>query len=219
MSSAFESVSGRTDEVFGAYDDPPDDPVPLARQWLGDAEAAGAREPRSMVLSTANRTPELTSRIIAILSFGPDGPVFATHSCSRKILDLAEVPYACGFFYWRELGRQLSIGGPVVELPRADSEKAWRQRPTPLHPMSTASWQSRELDSPQRLRDEAAALAGRGVLACPDRFATYLLRPEAVEFWSVSADRLHHRLRYRRRPDGRTNGSSAPSWTWVRLQP
>jgi pyridoxamine 5'-phosphate oxidase len=208
-SGVYESVSGRTRLAFEAYERPPREPIQLAQQWIRDAEETGAREPRAMVLSTVSGGGELTSRVMAILGFD-EGPSFATHRCSRKIRDIEEHSHAVGFFYWREMGRQLSVSGQVIERPRWIAEDVWKSRPVPLHAMSMASHQSEILQSPQALRQAATQLEAAGALPCPDRFAVYVLRPVAVEFWSVRPDRMHFRLRYTQR-DG--------TWTWARLQP
>jgi pyridoxamine 5'-phosphate oxidase len=210
VSSEYESLSGLVDTEFPAYSDPPSDPVTLAQEWVRDAEAAGVREPRSLVLSTADLTPELTSRVVATLGFEDGAVLFATHSCSRKIRDLAQVPAACGLFYWPELGRQLSLAGPVRQLPRTRAETLWHKRPVPLHSMSTVSRQSEQLTSPEELLKLAQELEGSGPLPCPEQFALYALDPTSVEFWAASSDRLHRRLRCEKGRSG---------WTSLRLQP
>jgi pyridoxamine 5'-phosphate oxidase len=45
----------------------------------------------------------------------------------------------------------------------------------------------------------------------PDDWGGYALRPRWIEFWENRPDRLHDRLRYRRKPDG--------GWRIERLSP
>lgn len=210
MSSGLESMTGPADLAFPEYDDPPDDPIALAQRWLHEAIAAEVREPRAMVLTTANRSGLMSSRVMAILEFAAVGVVFATHSTSRKIRDAAEVPYACGHFYWRELSRQLSVSGTIVALSRERAVAEWNRRPVALHAMSAASHQSDPLRSPEALLDQARRLAAAGPLPCPARFMVYALQPLALEFWASRADRLHRRLRFDRVSD---------RWERARLQP
>jgi pyridoxine/pyridoxamine 5'-phosphate oxidase len=210
VSSKFESMTGKVDLGFPEYDDPPPDPVAIGQRWLREAIEENVREPRAMVLATANSSGLMSSRVMAILEFAGIGIVFTTHTTSRKIRDAEQVPYACGHFYWRELGRQLSVSGRIVPLPRERAVTEWNKRPVPLHSMSTVSHQSEPLVSAQALLDEVQRLAGAGALPCPDRYMVYALQPLALEFWASSSNRLHRRLRFDLAPEG---------WRSVRLQP
>ncbi|EJF9110487.1 pyridoxal 5'-phosphate synthase [Escherichia coli] len=194
-SSAFESVSGKVDTDFLPFHTQLNQPIELACAWVQEAIREQVREPRAMVLTTANAQGEMSSRVMAILDFDERGILFATHSCSRKIQDINSHPHACAHFYWKELGRQLSVSGRVVRQPQSVSKAVWEKRPIPLHAMSTVSHQSEPLLDSETLRRAAKALESRGALPCPERFAVYQLIPQAVEFWAASSDRLHRRLR------------------------
>ncbi len=210
MSSAFESMTGKVDHSFGEYDSGPADPIAVARKWLQEAIDEKVREPRAMVMATANSAGAMSSRVMAILEFASNGVVFATHSCSRKIRDVAESPFACGHFYWRELGRQLSVSGEVRQLSRERAVKEWDKRPIPLHSMSTVSHQSEPLESYEKLLADAQKLDGIGALPCPERFLVYVLEPKSIEFWASSSNRIHKRLHCER---------TATGWLSERLQP
>ncbi|MDC9595355.1 pyridoxal 5'-phosphate synthase [Xenorhabdus anantnagensis] len=210
MSSIFESMTGKLDYVFPEYDSLTNDPIGLGRKWLQEAINEDVREPNAMVLVTANLSGNMSSRVMAILEFTNEGIVFATHSCSRKIKDVKDNPFACGHFYWRELGRQLSISGKVKALTRERAIEEWNKRAIPLHPMSTVSYQSEPLISNKQLLISAQKLDGTGALPCPSRYTVYLLEPHAIEFWSASSNRLHKRLRFEHTQNG---------WESLRLQP
>jgi pyridoxamine 5'-phosphate oxidase len=194
-SSAFESVSGKVDTGFLDFHTRLNEPIKLARTWVNEAINENVREPRAMVLVTANEQGEMSSRVMAILDFDECGILFATHNCSRKIQDIHKNPHACGHFYWKELGRQLSVSGKVIELPHETAIKVWKNRPIPLHAMSTVSHQSEPLLDSNELRKAARVLENKGILPCPERFSVYQLTPLSIEFWAASADRLHRRLR------------------------
>lgn len=194
-SSAFESVSGKVDTDFLPFHSRLDKPVELAREWVQEAIREKVQEPRAIVLTTANTQREMSSRVMAILDFTQSGILFATHSCSRKIQDIGSQPYACAHFYWKELGRQLSVSGKVVKLPHETAIEVWDKRPVPLHSMSTVSYQSEPLLDSDELRRAAEALEDVGALPCPARFSVYQLIPKSIEFWAASSNRLHRRLR------------------------
>ncbi|MCX4028192.1 pyridoxal 5'-phosphate synthase [Endozoicomonas sp. SM1973] len=210
MSSKFESMTGKVDYCFPEYESPSYDPIGLAQNWYQQAVEEKVREPRAMVLVTANSSGMMSSRVMAILAFSNTGIVFATHSCSRKIKDAEESPLACGHFYWKELGRQLSVSGRIKSLGYEQAEEAWSKRPIPLHAMSTVSRQSEPLKSYEQLLTAAQQLEDAGVLPCPDRFKVYVLEPLAIEFWASSSNRLHRRLRFER---------TETAWESTKLQP
>ncbi|VTR59339.1 Phenazine biosynthesis protein phzG [Serratia fonticola] len=194
-SSAFESVSGKVDTEFPPFHSQVNQPIELACAWVQEAIREKVREPRAIVLTTANAQGEMSSRVMAILDFSGSGILFATHSCSRKIQDINSNSHACAHFYWKELGRQLSVSGKVIKLPHATARTVWEKRPIPLHAMSTVSHQSEPLLDSDELRRSAEALEEAGALPCPERFSVYQLVPQALEFWAASSDRLHRRLR------------------------
>lgn len=193
--SAFESVSGKLDTEFLPFHSRLDQPIVLARKWIREAIDEKVREPRSMVLTTANAQGEMSSRVMATLEFNENGILFATHSSSRKSQDINSYSYACAHYYWKELGRQLSVSGDVVQLPHETAVEFWLNRPVQLHAMSTVSYQSQPLHDSEELRRASEALEDKGPLPCPERFCIYQLVPKSLEFWVASSDRLHRRLR------------------------
>ncbi|MGL4749560.1 MAG: pyridoxamine 5'-phosphate oxidase family protein, partial [Shewanella sp.] len=143
--SSFESVSGKVDSEFLPFHSLLNKPIKLACAWVQEAIREKVREPRSTVLTTINSKGEMSSRVMAILDFSENGIIFATHSCSRKSRDIDSNPHACAHFYWKELGRQLSVSGKIVKLPHEVAKEVWDKRPVQLHAMSTASHQSEPL--------------------------------------------------------------------------
>jgi len=209
--SKFESLTGTVDLEFPEYERPPDDPLRLLRSWIADATEREVREPLALALATADARGRPSNRIVALIRVTDDGLVFATHRSSQKGRELAATGWASGVLYWRELGRQVVVSGPVGELGEAESDALWFARPVPMHAMSAASRQSEPLEDVASLRAEATRLEALGrPLPRPDRYAGYLLRPAAVEFWCASSDRLHRRLRYEAEAEG---------WSVRRLQP
>lgn len=208
--SRFETLSGAVDRPFPEYEAPPSEPFALLTRWLEEAQKAGVREPRALALGTANVEGRSSSRIVAITALDSGGLIFLTHSTSRKAREMAETGWASGVLYWRETGQQVTMAGPVRELPPSESERLWFARPIALQPMSTVSYQSEPLLRPDALKAEAHRLAQLAVpLPRPNRFVGYRLEPQELEFWCASSDRLHRRLRYVRKGQ----------WSAMRLQP
>jgi dihydrophenazinedicarboxylate synthase len=209
--SSYETLTADADPAFPEYDTPPPEPIGLLLHWLEGAIQAGVREPKALALATADAQGRPSSRIVACGAINEEGVVFTSHTTSRKGRELAFNPWAAGVLYWRETGQQIILAGSVAALPESDSDALWYDRPVPLHPMSTVSYQSDPLDDPAALRAKAQQLAAaRRPLPRPERFIGYRLQPLTVEFWAASPDRLHRRLHYQRYGSG---------WHVTRLQP
>ena len=193
------------------FDAPPTDPMSLFRAWFDGAVRQEVREPGALALATADARGRPSNRFVHVIDVRSTGVVFTSHAGSRKGRDLAATGWASGVLYWREIGRQAIVTGPVSPLPAAESDALWAARPVSTHPMSVASQQSASLMDEAALRAEARRLARTGLpLGRPASWWGYLLSPESVEFWQASPDRLHRRLRYERSDRG---------WVADRLQP
>ena len=207
------TFSGDTALWLAEFDDPPADPITLLHEWLDAADRRGVREPRAMLLATADAAGHPSSRVVLLKAATADGLVFGTHTTSRKGTDLAARPFAAATFHWRETVQQVHVSGPVRRLPEAESDLLFAERPPAARATTAASAQSRPLDSESALRERAAALlaAAAGTpIPRPADWSGFLLVPTAIEFWQGSEDRLHRRLHYRRAND---------AWIAERLQP
>ncbi|MFH8612653.1 phenazine biosynthesis FMN-dependent oxidase PhzG [Streptomyces sp. NPDC018029] len=209
-----ETLTGTVEVDFPQFRTPPAEPMGLLSDWLAQATAHGVREPRALALATADERGRPSSRILAVNQVTEHGIVFITHAGSQKGRELAANPYASGVLYWRETSQQITLAGPVRQLPRAEAEALWAARAVFTHAMSTVSLQSeplRDLEHFETIRAQALELGAlERPLPCPEAFVGFCLEPDAVEFWANGTDRLHERLRYDRTPHG---------WTTTRLQP
>lgn len=205
-----ESVSAGVAPDFAEYGSNQFAPVAVAKEWLATACRYKAREPRSTSLSTVSTDGTITARIVAVLELDDVGLKFATHSSSNKITDIASGSSANALFYWRELGRQLSLSGEVVECAEVVANKVWMSRPSVLDSMSVASIQSKPLADPEALRAKERSLRSDRRLERPDRFRVYALVPNRIEFWAAASDRLHKRI---------VSWKEKDNWVSLRLQP
>jgi pyridoxine/pyridoxamine 5'-phosphate oxidase len=209
--SQYESLTGLIDFDFPEYEVPPSEPMDLARSWFDRAKTIGVREPGAMCLSTVASDYRVSSRVVSVTEVSVGGLNFSSHNTSRKGKDIGSTGYACGLFYWRELGQQLIVAGGISEAEAEEADRVWAARPNPLHYMSALSHQSDPLNSPEELRAAASKLQESSTpIERPQRFVVYRMDPKVVEFWSACADRMHRRLRYER---------SGLQWLWMRLQP
>jgi pyridoxamine 5'-phosphate oxidase len=101
----------------------------------------------------------------------------------------------------------------VRRLSREASLAYFRSRPRGAQLSALASRQSRVIPSREVLERAVAKLDAQypDDVPLPDDWGGYALRPRWIEFWESRQDRLHDRLRYRRKAGG--------GWRIERLAP
>jgi pyridoxamine 5'-phosphate oxidase len=195
-------------------DDLAADPVTQFRRWHGAATALPVPEPDAMVVATARSDGAPSARVVLLRGIDERGFVFYTGYDSRKGRDLAENARAALVFHWPDAHRQVRVIGVVERVGEDESDAYWFSRPRASRISAWASSQSEPIESRAALEasaDEVAARFEGGEVPRPPNWGGYRVVPDEVEFWQHRDDRLHDRLRYRRRGDG--------TWTVERLQP
>jgi pyridoxamine 5'-phosphate oxidase len=180
------------------------DPLATFHEWFEEARAAGVELPEMMTLATADAEGRPSARMLLLKSADERGFTFFTGYKSRKGHELEQNPRAALVFYWRPLGRQVRVEGPVRRLSSEESDAYWATRPPRSRAAAAASRQSEPLESLEQLEVEAGRLLAdhNGEVPRPERWGGYLLEPEAIELWQHRDDRLHERLRYTRAREG-----------------
>jgi len=182
-----------------------DDPIERFQEWFREAEQAGVEVPEEMTLATAGADGSPSARMVLLKGADDEGFVFYSGYVSRKAGELEQNPRAALVFYWRPLGKQVRVEGPVERVSERESAAyfATRQRGSQL--AAWASHQSQPLESREELERRYAELEreyeGREVPR-PTHWGGFRLRPEAIEFWEHRENRLHDRLRYTRAREG-----------------
>jgi pyridoxamine 5'-phosphate oxidase len=182
--------------------------------WFADAVAYGLPEPNAMVVATAGADGRPSARTVLLKEYDERGFTFFTNYESRKGSELAANPYAGLVFPWFAMQRQVIVAGAVERVSRAETEEYFASRPRGSQLGAWASPQSRVLADRAAVEAELAAAErrfGDGPVPAPPHWGGLRLRPETVEFWQGSSNRLHDRLRFRRTEEG--------SWLVERLAP
>ena len=189
------------------------DPIVRFRRWFEAALRARIPLAEAMALATADRRGTPMVRYVLLKEATADGFVFFSDSRSAKGRDLAVRRRASLAFYWNATGKQVRIEGRIVAVSTADADAYWETRPRQSRLAGAASTQSQPMPSHAWLMTRWRRLrraVGRGPIPRPATWIGYRLVPDAIEFWSRRAYRLHLRERFER-PQGR--------WRRTILQP
>lgn len=181
-------------------DNLPPDPYDLFQTWMSEAEKAEINNPNAMALATANKDGQPSVRMILLKGIDERGFVFYTNADSNKGQQLAENGKAALCFYWKSLGKQVRVEGPVegVSDEEADAYFASRHRSSRIG--AWASKQSRPLNSYDELEklvgEYEEKFEGQDDIPRPDYWNGYRVKPNFIEFWIEGEHRLHRRYRY-----------------------
>jgi pyridoxamine 5'-phosphate oxidase len=190
------------------------DPIRQFEAWLQAAKSADLPEPTAMTLATATREGKLSARMVLLKGVDQRGFVFFTNYESRKSREIAANPRAALVFFWAPLGRQVRVTGRVSKISAAESDAYFATRPLGSRFGASISRQSSVIESRDALEKKFAEIAAEYPAGDPPRpkfWGGFRVRPDEIEFWQSVENRLHDRLRYRRRRDG--------SWKMERLSP
>lgn len=123
------------------------DPLRLLDDAVGRANQAEPTNPNAVALGTVDANGRPTTRMVNVRRVEARGPVFLTNRQSPKARHIDAHPYAALCFYWRALGEQVRVDGPVEPLTDAEADAYWARRRRSHQLDDWASEQSRELTS------------------------------------------------------------------------
>lgn len=188
-------------------------PLSLLRSWIDDARAAALPHPASVAFATVDPDGVPSSRTVTLKRIEADALVFTTALWTRKARDLRANPRVALLFHWPALRRQVPVAGTVRWASRALSEELFAERGSANRLQAHVSRQGEPIDDLGPLRDRLAHLerAAEAPPPCPADWGALLVVPDAIEFWTEAADRLHDRFSYTR--------SAAGGWERTRLAP
>jgi len=213
MDDQFQQASPKVQEL-GDFTEA-SDPFALFFRWIKEAEVSEPIDPEAMAVATVDADGLPNVRMILLKGADTRGFVFYTNKESAKGMELAGSPKAALLFYWKSLGRQIRIRGPIEPASEAEADAYFATRHRQSRIGASASAQSRPLASRAVLEEEVARLAkafGSGDVPRPSYWVGYRVIPLEIEFWRSGAFRLHDRIVFRR-------ASPGDPWTKTRLYP
>jgi pyridoxamine 5'-phosphate oxidase len=182
------------------------DPIVQFEHWFREACDSDRMDPNAMTLSTVDADNRPASRTVLLKYFDKQGFVFFTNLESSKAVHIAANANVALLFFWRELGRQISIRGSAVKIPTSETLKYFATRPRGSQIGAWVSAQSSVVSTrslleakfeelKQRFRDKDVPL--------PSFWGGYRVAPTEMEFWQGRTNRLHDRFLYTRQDDDR----------------
>jgi pyridoxamine 5'-phosphate oxidase len=182
--------------------------------WMEQALEAELQDANAMTLATSGAGSQPDLRIVLLRGVDKNGFTFFTNYKSRKGTELSANKKACLNFFWPELQRQVRIAGTVRKVSAKDSDAYFATRPRESQIGAWASHQSETLRDRRELMDvfeQYVAKFRNKTVPRPAYWGGYVLVPSSIEFWQGRPNRLHDRIFFERKKDGR--------WKKSRLSP
>jgi pyridoxamine 5'-phosphate oxidase len=179
--------------------EPTIDPLDELRTWIDEARAGGAPQPASAALVTVGPNGP-SARTVTVKRLEADALIFTTALWTRKAREMGADPRIAVLFHWPTLGRQAHVTGKATRTDRALDEELWSERPLAHQLQAIVSRQGETIDDLDPLHDRLAHLAEvqKAPPPCPDDWGAIRIRPDAVELWRESPDRIHERRLFER---------------------
>ncbi|MEM1282236.1 MAG: pyridoxamine 5'-phosphate oxidase [Chlamydiota bacterium] len=189
-------------------------PIEQLKLWMHTAIDEGVVEPNAMVLATASKDGQPSTRTVLIKQIHDEGIVFYTNYKSRKGREVLENPKVSVTIFWKEIDSQITIDGTAEKIPDEESEVYFSSRPRETQIGAWSSNQGEVLASRSVLVDAFENYTSKYVgqdVPKPPHWGGYIIRPTLFIFWKGREHRLHDRFLYEK--------ETAESWNIKRISP
>ncbi len=182
------------------------EPLVELRTWIEEAREAGLPQPGAVAFITVGDGGRPSARMVNLKRLDHGALVFTSALWTRKAREIEANPYVALLFHWPSLGRQVHIVGKAEIAERALAEELFDQRDLLHQLQTTVSRQGEPIEDLEPLRARLSHLAEVQETApvCPPDWGALRVRPQAIELWSESSDRIHERRLFERDGDGWT---------------
>jgi len=184
-----------------------DDPLELFKIWMTEAEKKEIRDPTASSLATANKAGQPNVRMVLLKGLSSKGFVFYTNLNSSKSQDLKENPKAAMCFHWKSFNRQIRILGSVTQVEDGEADLYFNSRSYESRISAWASSQSSLLKSQKDLlmaiKEYKNKYPDQNNVPRPKHWSGWILLPKEIEFWLRGNNRIHERLIYLSKEDGK----------------
>lgn len=189
------------------------DPMLKFQQWWQQAICDSPLQQKSAVcISTIDELGYPASRFVDLKAVDDQGLVFCTYMDSSKGKQLSANPKVGLTAWWDHLGYQIRVVGTAEEIEQRQAETYWQTRNRDAQMTTRVFAQSQplatEAELEERIREYAATAPD--VIAKPDNWGGYRVKPISIEFLTFKASRLHLRELYQMREGQWSKGLLQP---------
>ena len=183
---------------------PGDHPLRELEGWIEEARQDGVAQPASVAFVTVGEGGRPSARTVTLKRLEDEALLFTSALWTRKAGEVRANPHVALLFHWPALGRQVHVTGEASIAGRALAEQLFDERDLVHQLQTVVSRQGEPIDDLDSLRDRLAHLVRVQETApvCPDDWGALRVRPETIELWSESPDRIHERRLFQREGDG-----------------
>jgi pyridoxamine 5'-phosphate oxidase len=142
-----------TERLFDDSDRTDLDPLAVFEEWFALAKEAEPNDPQAMALATVDDDGLPDVRVVLLNARDARGFCFFTNFESDKGTQLHAHPKAAIVLHWKSLRRQVRMRGPVEVVSPEEADAYFASRPKGSQIASSASEQSRPLQSKMALLD------------------------------------------------------------------
>ena len=184
-----------------------ENPIDLFTEWFNEAKNNEINDFNALALATADEKGIPSVRIVLLKEYSQNGFVFYTNFHSPKSNDIKNNPNASMCFHWKSLLRQIRITGKVSKVSDKEADDYYKSRPYGSRIGAWASKQSKVLKN----RDELLKLIeeykqkyqDENNVPRPSHWSGWNLNPYEFEFWLDGKNRIHERLKYVKKENGK----------------
>ena len=184
-----------------------DNPMDLFEYWFNEAKKTEINDPNALALATVGKNEIPSVRMVLLKDFNEKGFVFYTNLNSRKSNEIKSNPNASMCFHWKSLLRQVRITGKLSNVSDAEADSYFNSRSFGSRIGAWASNQSSVLESRDKLIESIEGFkkkySNEKNIPRPKHWSGWNLNPIEIEFWLDGKDRIHERLRYTKKDNGK----------------
>ena len=180
-----------------------DNPIVLFKEWFEKAKKTEINDPNALSLATSDNKGVPSVRMVLLKNFNEQEFTFYTNLNSKKSEDLKQNPNASMCFYWKSLKRQIRISGTVTKVSDEIADEYYSSRSYGSKIGAWASNQSAVLNNRKELFKSIEKFqkkfSDKNNITRPNYWSGWNLKPLEIEFWLQVDDRLHERLKYKKK--------------------
>ena len=180
-----------------------ENPIDLFKEWFNEAKKTEINDPNALALSTSDSKGASSLRMVLLKDFNKNGFIFYTNLNSKKSKDMKINPNASMCFHWKSLLRQIRITGLVSKVTDKEADKYYHSRNYGSKIGAWASNQSSILKNRDELfrsiDDYKKKYPEEDKVPRPKHWSGWNLKPYEIEFWLQRKNRIHERLKYKKK--------------------